>query len=250
MQLSSIVSGVLDLLLPRHCAVSGRPLLADEPGPVAPEVLRSVEVCGADYCTRCGAPQGAGVGVISGCTACEAYRDGFGTREIVAVGEYGGALRELCLALKFGGERAIAKPLAAWLAPMLEARGLLSKVEAIVPMPLHALREFRRGYNQAALIANELAALTGKPVWNALRRLRHTQRQALQSAAQRKGNVDGAFAVRDTFKVRIEGKRLLLLDDVMTTGATLGEAARTLKRADAPVIYGAIAGRATPGGDD
>lgn len=248
--LRPIAAGLLDLLLPRHCAVSGRPLLADESGPVAPEVLRLVEIAGLDYCTRCGAPQGAGVGVISGCTACEAYRDGFGTREVVAVGEYGGALKEMCLALKFAGARAIARPLAAWLAPLLEARGVLARVEAIVPMPLHALREFRRGYNQAALIARQLAALTDRPLWPALRRTRNTQRQALQSAAQRKGNVEGAFAVRPGFETRIKGKYLLLVDDVMTTGATLGEAARTLKSAGATAVYGAIAARATPGGDD
>lgn len=242
--------GLLDLVLPRHCAVSGRPLMGDETGPVAPEVLREVEVAGTDYCTRCGAPQGPGVGVVKDCNLCRDYRDGFGTREIVAAGLYEGPLKEMCLALKFGGERRIAVPLAAWLAQLCFDRGIAEKIDAVVPMPLHIIRRFERGYNQAGLIANELANTLGKPVvTDILRRTGTTNRQAQSSPAERKSNVKDAYEVRSGRSSAIEGKRLLLVDDVMTTGATLGAAARTLKKGGAKGVYGAVAARAPLGSD-
>lgn len=244
------LGGVLDLLLPRHCAVSGRPLLEDEAGPVAPEVLREVIVASADYCTRCGAPQGPGVAVIKECASCRDYRGGFGTREIVAVGDYDGVLKEICLALKFGGEGRLADALAAWLAQLVFDRGLDIKIDVVVPMPLHVFRRFQRGYNQAELIAGPLARLLEKPLMPAtLRRIGRTRRQAQLSAAQRKGNVRDAFEVRVGRTSDIAGRRVLLVDDVMTTGATLGAAARTLKKAGAKAVYGALAARAVLGSD-
>jgi ComF family protein len=241
----TLATGLLDLILPRHCAVSGRPLVGDETGAVAPEVLREVQVAGADYCTRCGASQGAGVGVIRECLSCRDYRDGFGTREVVAVGDYEGVLKEMCLALKFGGERRVAEPLAAWLAQLCFDRGIAGKVELVIPMPLHIIRFFKRGYNQAGLIANRLATALNKPlVADALRRVAATNRQATLSAAQRKGNVEDAFEAST-----IDDKIVLLVDDVMTTGATIHSAARALKKAGAKAVYAAVAARASLGAD-
>ena len=248
--LKDLAGGLLDLLLPRHCAVSGRPLLAEDVGPIAPEVLREVEIAGADYCTRCGAPQGAGVGTIKECLSCREYRAGFGTREIVAVGDYSGVLKEMCLALKFGGEQRLAMILGAWLAQLVFDRGLHQKLDVVIPMPLHVFRRFHRGYNQAALIASPVAKALEKPVLdNLLKRTANTQRQAKLSAAQRKGNVASAFEVQAGRTSDIEGKRVLLVDDVMTTGATIGAAARTLKKAGAKAVYGAVCARATLGAD-
>jgi ComF family protein len=246
--LTELAAGALDLVLPRHCPVSGRPLSPHEPGPCAPDVLRAVEVTGTDYCTRCGAPQGKGVGAIARCASCEEAREGFGTREMVAVGSYAGVLKEICLALKFGGARNLATPLAAWLAQLVHDRGMADKVDVIIPVPLHVLRQFQRGYNQAQLVARAVARFLEKPLLaDALRRVHGTQRQALLSAAQRKRNVEDAFVVRPRHAPDLKGMRVLLVDDVMTTGATFAAAARALRKGGARAVYGAVAARANQG---
>lgn len=240
-----MLAAALDILLPRHCPVSRRPLLADETGPVAPEVLRALQVCGADYCSRCGAPQGQGVGVVSGCDSCRDAKEGFGTVEITAIGRYSEPLRSMCKAMKFGNARDVAAPLAAYLVQLLMDRGVADKVDVIVPMPLHVLRRFERGYNQAELLAQPLARALGKPLLpQALRRTRGTDRQARLSPLERRRNVEGAFAVRPKFASSIASKSILLVDDVMTTGSTFAAAAQALKDAEATTLYGAIAARA------
>lgn len=248
--IQALLNGVADLLLPRHCVVTGRPLLADERGCVSPEAARAVTLAAADYCSRCGAPQGAGIGVVAGCGRCKEFSNGFGTAEIVAVGDYEGSLRELCLALKFGAMRAVARPLAAWLVAALVDRGIDRKVEAVAPVPLHPFREFRRGYNQATLLAAAVAGALGKPLLpRLLRRARATESNALLDAPARRKNVEGAFAARKRQAARVAGKGVLVVDDVMTTGATMAEAARVLRKAGAGEIYGAVAARSTVGAD-
>jgi ComF family protein len=248
--LRDLAYAALDIFMPRHCPVSGRPLLPDERGPVAPEVLRAVQVAGRDYCKRCGAPQGEGVGQVGECQSCRDARDGFGTREIAAVGNYAEPLRSMCKAMKLGGCRDIGAPLAAWLVQLLVDRGISDEVDAVVAVPLHALRRYERGYNQAELIARPVAQALAKPlVAGALKRTRGTDRQARLSALERRKNVEDAFEVRARGSEAIKGKKLLLVDDVMTTGATFGAAARALKKSGARAVYGAIAARAALGDD-
>lgn len=248
--IGALWGGLVDLLLPRHCVVSGRPLLTDESGCVAPELLRQARLTGADYCSRCGAIQGPGVGVTHGCGRCVEFREGFGTSEICSVGDYDGVLRELCIALKFNGERAAAAPLSQYLIQQVFDRGFGAKVDAVVPVPLHALRQWKRGYNQSALLAAPVAVALGKPCLEyALKRKRQTLSQSELSAAQRKANVEGAFELRTGMADKIEGKTLLLVDDVMTTGATLAQAARELKKGGAKAVFAGVIARSMVGSD-
>jgi len=106
------------------------------------------------------------------------------------------------------------------------------RFDAIVPVPLHWWRKWQRGFNQSELLARQLAARTGLPVLEALRRVRATAVQAGLSNRGRRRNVAGAFAVARASR-RIDGKRLLLIDDVMTTGSTAATCAAVLKRAGA-----------------
>jgi competence protein ComFC len=154
-----------------------------------------------------------------------------------------GAVRELIHRLKYGRER--------WLAPLL-AEGMLESlnderlhgqvIDALVPVPLHPLREREREFNQADLLARALAKKLHKPVWSALRRLRYTETQTHFDRQTRLGNLRGAFAL--TSKIPLDGKKLLLVDDVFTTGSTLDECARILLTGGAAAVWAVTAARA------
>ncbi|MFQ5958709.1 MAG: ComF family protein, partial [Alphaproteobacteria bacterium] len=125
---------------------------------------------------------------------------------------------------------------------------LLADADAVTPVPLHRLRLFARRYNQAALLGRELGRIAGVPFApDLLVRTRHTRSQAGRSRRARFENVRGAFAVRRGEDVR--GRRIVLVDDVMTTGATAGACAAVLKRAGAVRVDVLSVARVVPGRD-
>ncbi|MBI3665063.1 MAG: ComF family protein [Acidobacteria bacterium] len=153
-------------------------------------------------------------------------------------GEYDGVLRHLIHLLKYAGMRPLARPLAERLASLLAQAG---PVDLIVPVPLHRRRRWSRGFNQAELLAEALGRLSGLPVeTSVLRRYRPTLSQTGLTREQRRQNVKGAF--RAGHPGRIAGKNVALVDDVITTGATVDACAAVLKRAGAAgVVVLAIA---------
>ena len=156
-----------------------------------------------------------------------------------SIGEYEGTLREVIHALKYSGRRSLARPLAL----LMTARGadLIGDADAVVPVPLHWRREYQRGFNQAAEIARHL----GRPIVNALIRQRATRAQVELAAGRRRANVQGAFALRRRAlrKRLISGRKILLVDDVRTTGATLNACASVLKDRGASAVYSLTAAR-------
>lgn len=147
---------------------------------------------------------------------------------------YSGPIRAAIHNFKYRGKTSLATPLAALLAEYSEtgSNGLfLEGIEVIVPVPLHSVRRWRRGYNQSALLAQELGQIARIPVAGLLRRTRHTVPQVELEASERAQNVSGAFAVHQRAWPEYSGVgRVLLIDDVSTTGATLEECAGVLKK--------------------
>jgi ComF family protein len=161
-----------------------------------------------------------------------------------AAGHYDGALRDLVHAFKFDGRRRLARVLGE---RMREAgASLLEDAACVVPVPLHPWRRLTRGFNQA----HDLAVTLGPPVVAALWRRRATASQSGLAATVRRRNVRGAFCMaplvsRRTLALRIEGRLVVLVDDVVTTGATLDACARVLKGAGAREVRILTAARAT-----
>jgi ComF family protein len=124
----------------------------------------------------------------------------------------------------------LARPLAAY---MERAISIDERFDAVVPVPLHWRRQWDRGFNQAELLARYIARRRGIPVLQALRRKRATETQAGLASAGRRRNVAGAFVLRSRPGARLEGGKILLIDDVMTTGATASACASALKRGGA-----------------
>jgi len=161
---------------------------------------------------------------------------------LISVGAYEGSLRNIVHALKYQGRRSIAVTLAGLM--RTAGKDLLSRADYVVPVPLHWRREHARGFNQAREIARHL----GLPVADALIRSRATTPQVELSAEERVANVAGAFGLkRSRFRAAPDLKacRVVLIDDVATTGATLEACARVLKMAGATSVCGLTAARKT-----
>lgn len=162
-----------------------------------------------------------------------------GFDDVYSFGAYEGVLRKLIHVFKFEGVRTLQRPLGALLARALPRE---LSFDAVVPMPLHWRRRWQRGFNQSELLAREIARKWNVPVCGLARRKKATAPQAGLTSAERRKNVQGAFAVKKA--ARLNGMRLLLIDDVLTTGATASACARALKRAGAAhVTFLALARR-------
>ena len=192
-------------------------------------------------CAGCGRPLDAAAAppgyVCGGCRrrppACDAVH---------AVWRYEPPLEQVIHALKFGRLDFLGDHLAREIWQRLG--GELRSADLVVPVPLHWRRQMRRGYNQAERIARPLARRLGLPLTHLLRRRRSTAPQARLPRAGRSANLRRAFAGRRAQRVR--GKRVLLVDDVTTTGATLDQAAATLKRCGARRVTAVAAARTPP----
>jgi len=200
---------------------------------------------GEMVCPRCGSAVPPNAAVARGCASCRGRR--FGFSRAVAPLHYEGAARELVLRLKLGKEVSLAHVLGAVLANFLETGGLSRWVDLVVPVPLHWRRRMTRTFNQAALLALEVGARFHLPVATRLLvRTRPTQSQTAFSALGRSLNVRGAFALARPFlswRGSVAGKRILLIDDVLTTGATTSECARVLRQGGASDVVVATVAR-------
>lgn len=218
--LSTVWNTALDLVFPPRCVACG------EFGAfVCPSCAPKMTAASPPRCERCWMPVDG-----RGCARCLAQPPAFTAARSAYV--YEGAVREAVHALKFGGVSAIAPPMAKAMAETFLV--WQPPADVVVPVPLSAARLRRRGYNQAALLAQGIARRAGLRVEQLLRRAADTPAQALlKDERARRANVAGAFALRRP----AAGRRVLLVDDVLTTGATLGACARVLLDGGAPAVY-------------
>jgi ComF family protein len=232
LQRAANLSGqALDLVLPPRCPATGE--VVDRPGMLAPAFWRDLTFINAPFCACCGMPfpldLDAGAGDIL-CGACLAHPFDFDRARAAVV--YNDASRRLILGFKYGDRLHAITTFTPWL--MRAGSALIRESDVIVPVPLHRRRLWQRRFNQSALLARGLSGATGKPaLYHALRRLHHTPPQKGLTRHQRQKNVATAFGIAPACKNKIAGRRVLLIDDVFTSGATLNACARALRDAGA-----------------
>lgn len=222
-------NAALDLVFPPLCPLCQTRLGDGRRDPLCGCCWERLDRISPPYCQLCGRPfmtfQSSPEEEGGRCGECRRRRPPFAYAR--AAMRYKDTAREVLHAFKFGGKRAIADPLAEIMALAGEAAGLPEAVDCIVPVPLHRSRQAERGFNQSALLARRLGRRWRRPVVEgSLRRTAATCPQTELAADERRKNVRGAFALRRP--EQIAGRRVLLIDDVLTTGATVSECSRVL----------------------
>jgi competence protein ComFC len=236
---------ILDLIYPRWCLACGLSLQATQHFYVCPDCIRKIDYIPPDEaCPRCGHALGPYRQNIKNQIACPDCRGNGLTfiKQVIAVGKYDNILRNLILQFKYGSERLLAAPLAALLIERLKTSGIINQIDIIIPVPLHVKRLKTRGFNQAELVAQYISRAYKTPfsVDNLIRIKDITPQAALPRQA-RLTNPQNAFALKKPAEIR--KKNILLIDDVLTTGATAQEIARVLREAGANHIYVAVLAR-------
>ena len=218
----------VDIVLPPRCLGCGA-MVAD-PGAVCPSCWGAIDFITAPMCVCCGLPFAYDTGPEAICGDCARQPPLFGRARSVMT--YGDASRRFVLAFKHADRTDAAPAWGAWLARA--GSDLLAEANLIVPVPLHRRRLIARRYNQSALLAQALGRETGLPVAvDAVMRTRPTPSQGRMNRSERASNVAGAFTVRPRRISAVRGARIVLVDDVMTTGATLTACIRALQAAGA-----------------
>ncbi|MEP3888971.1 MAG: ComF family protein [Hellea sp.] len=224
--IKDVVRRAVDVILPPQSLMTG----SLETGGIEGEIWANVKFLDEPCCHICGFPFEFDEGPLALCGRCSVKRPAY---DMARAGfEYDDNSRSLVLGFKHGGRT---EGLRMFAGQMRRAgRQCLPEADFIIPVPLYVSRRIKRRYNQSVLLARALSKISS-PRFDPdiLMRRRATPTQGGRSASARRRNVQGAFVVRDAAQQRLKGARIVLIDDVMTTGATLESCARTLKRAGA-----------------
>lgn len=233
-EIFNFLSKGTEFICPFPCLSCGVEL-GDDKNLFCAECLADLSMINAPHCPGCG---GTMDGVLEYCAKCMEFEkrpwDG-----AFALFNLCGAGQKLVYAFKFYGRPELARPFAALARELLEKEKL--DIDIIIPVPLHWSRRFTRGYNQSVLFCEELARLTKIKFQPALQRIKRTRQQARLDRDERRQNLSGAFALRPGLDLR--DKTILLVDDVMTTGATLSAAAKVFEDSGVKAIYTLVIGR-------
>lgn len=226
--MKNIFKYLLNVILPPRCPYCGKIVTLEHT--LCETCFNKIRFISAPHCRVCGTPfeneTDARLNVV--CAKCATHKHA--TRYQRSAIVYDDFSKKIILDFKFHGKTQYAPILLKWL--LLAGQDILKDIDLIVPVPLSYRRLFKRGYNQSAILAKMLSRQTGISIdLTGLKKCRHTKPQSLLLGNARLSNVKNAFQVVQN--EHIKGKRILLIDDVMTTGATLSECTKVLLKAGA-----------------
>jgi ComF family protein len=223
-----LARGLIDLVLPPQCLACARPVTRE--GALCAGCWSKLRLIERPYCERLGTPFAYDLG--AGALSAEAIADPPPFGRCRAVAAFDDIARQLVHGLKYRDRLELAYWMADWMARA--GADVVAEAEIIVPVPMHRRRLWSRRFNQSAALAGAIAAKSGKrAALLALERIRPTRQQVGLTAGERDKNVRGAFRVPESERLAVAGRRVLLVDDVYTTGATVKAATRALMRGGA-----------------
>lgn len=244
-QLGAATRFLLDTLLPPHCAACGKPVATH--GLLCAACAGELTTIGAPGCARCAVPfrhPGQAEVVAPGgrllCEPCVRAPPAF--TAAAAAFRYDEGAKRLILPFKHGDRPEMARVLAARMA--VAGRDLLAEADLLLPVPLHAARLRQRRYNQSALLAGRISRQSGVP-WHPglLRRIRATPSLGERGAVERRALVEGVFGLAPGAAQAIQGRHVIVIDDVMTSGATISACAGAVLAAGARAVSALVAAR-------
>lgn len=230
--LSAVASGALGLVYPPTCVGCGA--ATAQPHALCPACWSGMRLIERPFCERLGTPFALDLGV-GPLLSPRAIAEPPVFQRARAVALYDGTARDLVHRLKYGDRLDLGRTMARMM--VSSGQELLGEADLVVPVPLHFVRLWRRRFNQAAILARGVGRIGGRPCdVHALARIKATRPQVGLTRNQRAENLQGAFRVPEAAKSRLQGRRVLLVDDVATTGSTGNAAARALLRGGAASV--------------
>lgn len=224
-EVQEVASGITDILFPPTCLMCGIALTGDDRYPFCADCLNAMHRVAPPLCPSCGRPFTAAPGEDHLCEECILLHSPFSIAR--AWGRYEGVLLDAIHLFKYHGRISVGEALGRMMAKVPPTSLAIRSYSLVVPVPLHPKRLRERGFNQSLILARQIAKQHAIPLdFSALRRRSHTEAQVNLSGKERRANVRGAFAVTDRSKIKRH--RILLVDDVYTTGSTVMECANVL----------------------
>jgi ComF family protein len=239
--LTEIIEGIVEFVFPSLCYVC-KTKLQEEEISVCSSCLANLELITPPYCVRCGKPSKDTV-----CNDCILMPHKF--QRVRALGRYRGVLRELILGFKYKRKLKIGKLLGKMLGEILKKEEIIEGIDFIIPVPIYKVRLRDRGFNQSEILAQEVSKITSIPILTTnlvqvypsvlQKELKGEKKEQLE---KRKKNVARVFKVKDS--TVLKHKKILLVDDIYTTGATLDACSHTLLTSGASLVVCSVVGRA------
>jgi len=220
-----VVSGLVDMLFPAQCPTCGAALTGGGESPFCSDCLSGVRFTTPPLCTSCGLPFATADGTDHLCEECILSPPPFSMAR--SLGVYEGVLLDAIHLFKYHEKISVGEALGQMMAQTSYDSLAIANFSLIIPVPLHPRRLRERGFNQSLVLARQVSKRFSIPLdFAALRRMVYTEAQVTLSGRQRRTNVRGAFEVTDS--PRIQGHRVVLIDDVYTTGSTAAECSKVL----------------------
>ena len=216
---------IISLIFPRTCSICGKNLSFNSEQNICNDCLEKLPKLDGLICHKCSLPLPDGGAT---CSDCKSNKNIY-FEILQSPYTYSGQIKKLIKKLKYSRKNFLTKDLSSLLADFIIKEHIDKNIDVVVPVPMHWFKKWRRGYNQAELLADGVAKIINKPMYNALIRTKYTKPQFNLKKRQRKENLENIFAINKKHMDIIKGKKVLLIDDIATTCSTSNQCAKVLK---------------------